>query len=305
MATNPMQRKARNSFLLGVLITLVIAGVIIALLLMQLKQYKEDEAKRTANNVKITVLKEDVKSGEVISGDMFKEIEVDKTLIPSDAVTKDTISGAESDMIAKVNLSKNTVITTDMVEASDEQTTDDLRKVEYNVFTLPSQLQTDDYVDIRLSMPTGQDYIVVSKKRVEIPQINGVDSENTVWLNLNEGEILSLNSAIVDAYQTVGAQLKLTTYIEAGYQKAATPTYTPSAQVAQLIRDNPNIVTEAKNALLTRYVANSERVRGNIDSAISNSGEEGQQNLQTKVQESISNSKEQRQKYLESLGATE
>ena len=305
MATNPMQRKARNSFLLGVLITLVIAGVIIALLLMQLKQYKEDEAKRTANNVKITVLKEDVKSGEVISGDMFKEIEVDKTLIPSDAVTKDTISGAESDMIAKVNLSKNTVITTDMVEASDEQTTDDLRKVEYNVFTLPSQLQTDDYVDIRLSMPTGQDYIVVSKKRVEIPQINGVDSENTVWLNLNEGEILSLNSAIVDAYQTVGAQLKLTTYIEAGYQKAAIPTYTPSAQVAQLIRDNPNIVTEAKNALLTRYVANSERVRGNIDSAISNSGEEGQQNLQTKVQESISNSKEQRQKYLESLGATE
>ena len=30
MATNPMQRKARNSFLLGMLITLVIAGAIIA-----------------------------------------------------------------------------------------------------------------------------------------------------------------------------------------------------------------------------------------------------------------------------------
>ena len=35
MATNPMQRKARNSFLLGVVITLVIAGLIIAFLILQ------------------------------------------------------------------------------------------------------------------------------------------------------------------------------------------------------------------------------------------------------------------------------
>ena len=38
MATNPMQRKARNSFLLGMLVMLLIAGAIIALLLMQLME---------------------------------------------------------------------------------------------------------------------------------------------------------------------------------------------------------------------------------------------------------------------------
>ena len=43
MATNPMQRKARNSFLLGVLVTLVLAGILIALLILQLKNYKEKE----------------------------------------------------------------------------------------------------------------------------------------------------------------------------------------------------------------------------------------------------------------------
>ena len=45
MATNPMQRKARNSFLLGMLVTLVITGAIIALLFMQLmnKTKKEQE----------------------------------------------------------------------------------------------------------------------------------------------------------------------------------------------------------------------------------------------------------------------
>ena len=36
MATNPMQRKARNSFILGMLVMLVICGVIIAFLFIQI-----------------------------------------------------------------------------------------------------------------------------------------------------------------------------------------------------------------------------------------------------------------------------
>ena len=43
MAINPMQRKARNSFLLGMLLMLVIAGAVIALLAVQLKNYKDKE----------------------------------------------------------------------------------------------------------------------------------------------------------------------------------------------------------------------------------------------------------------------
>ena len=36
MATNPMQRKARNSFLLGMLLAVIILGVVIAFLFLQL-----------------------------------------------------------------------------------------------------------------------------------------------------------------------------------------------------------------------------------------------------------------------------
>ena len=36
MATNPMQRKARNSFLLGMLVMVLISGVVIAFLFIQL-----------------------------------------------------------------------------------------------------------------------------------------------------------------------------------------------------------------------------------------------------------------------------
>ena len=39
---NPMQRRSKNSFLLGVLTTLVLAAIVIALLILQLKNYKEE-----------------------------------------------------------------------------------------------------------------------------------------------------------------------------------------------------------------------------------------------------------------------
>ena len=63
MATNPMQRKARNSFLLGVLVALILGGAVIALLIIQLKNYKEKEAQEQANSVKVWVLSQDVISG--------------------------------------------------------------------------------------------------------------------------------------------------------------------------------------------------------------------------------------------------
>ena len=45
MAKNPMQRKAQNSFLLGMLITLLITGIIIAFLILQLTKLTKDQKK--------------------------------------------------------------------------------------------------------------------------------------------------------------------------------------------------------------------------------------------------------------------
>ena len=358
MATNPMQRKARNSFLLGMVITLILTGAVIAFLILQLKNYREKEANEQANSVKVWVLSQNVISGQVITTDMLTQQVTNKNLVPSNAIgdmsilsnyaltdkegnevtteyknnvatlkitkdgtkyeiqiedgtgsyyiekngNKEYIELSESPIIAKVNMNKNSIITIDMVSKSDEKTTNDLRKVEYNVLVLPSQLETGEYIDVRLSLPTGQDYIVVSKKQVEIPQINGVDSEDTIWLKLTEDEIITMNSAIVDTFRTIGATLRVVTYTEAGIQDAATPTYVPTGEVMQLINSNPNIVQQAKQELVQRYMTDQERVRGNINSNISSSGEDGKENLKTKIEESVTNSKENRKKYLESLG---
>lgn len=360
MATNPMQRKARNSFLLGMLITLVIAGAIIALLFIQLKNYKEKEQEEKANSVKVWVLGQDVISGQVITTDMLTQQVVNKNYVPTNAIGNITVldnyaledkegneviteyknnvatlylskdntkyelkqeDSTESyyieknrdkeyvelntvPVIAKVDMNKNTVITTEMVCKSNEKTTDDLRKVEYNVLTLPSQLQTGEYIDVRLALPSGQDYIVVSKKQVEIPQVSGVDVADTIWLKLTEDEIITMNNAIVDSARALGSVLKVTIYTEAGTQEAATPTYVPSKEVAELIRNNPNIVEKSKVTLINRYNSNASTRNDALNPAIS-AGEEGEENLKTKVQESVTNSKENRQKYLQSLGGTE
>ena len=85
MASNPMQRKSRNSFLLGIIVTLLITGVIIAFLLLMLKQ-KNDEIKAEQEAKRMVyTLTQDVSAGQVLTQDMFalKSIHIDS--IPSNA----------------------------------------------------------------------------------------------------------------------------------------------------------------------------------------------------------------------------
>ena len=64
MATNPMQRKARNSFLLGMLLMLIITGAIIALLILQLTNMKKEEQELEASYVTVYTLNRNVESGD-------------------------------------------------------------------------------------------------------------------------------------------------------------------------------------------------------------------------------------------------
>ena len=86
MATNPMQRKARISFILGMLLTLLICGVIIALLFMQIKKYQDKEKADVASQVQVYALNTDVGSGQVITSDMYSRITVNRSMVPADAI---------------------------------------------------------------------------------------------------------------------------------------------------------------------------------------------------------------------------
>lgn len=431
MASNPMQRKSRNSFLIGVVITLIIATVPIFFLFRQL-QSKTDELNTELNAKKnVYVLNQDVKSGQILTEDMFSTKRIHQDSIPSNATsvasvidswflqtkegeeihtdkeglylqrdesTADTIveiwqnDGSNYDtnlkdsdgnriekgekftcidgtikkyissnssrevqddygayyisktdtqtrvfqedatekfyifeidnstmntstkrvkkyidinnvpVLAKVSMNKNTVITPNLIVQSDENITDDVRQEDYNMIVLPADLMTDDYVDIRLMTPTGQNFIVISKAKVTIPTNNdGTYITDTVRMNLSEDEILTISSAIVEASGLSGSKLYATKYVEAGMQNAATPTYIPNAAVTAQISADPNIVSAAMETLRARYTDTAKAIRNNYLQSLIDSSDDYENKVKSKQDENTANQITARQKYLESL----
>lgn len=362
MATNPMQRKARNSFLLGMLLMLVISGVIIALLFMQLMNKNKKEQAELKASVKAYVLNQDVSSGQIITTDMLSIQTVNRNLVPSNATSDLSIienyalqdkegndiytkydknneaklyvkiDGKEQELekeeetdnyyyennnekqylelnnvplVAKVTMKKNTLITTELISKGDNTVQDDVRKQEYNMIVLPMDLATGDYIDIRIMLPSGQDYIIVAKKEVEVPNVGGVDSADTIWVNLSEDEILHMSCAIIDAYQIKGAKIYATKYTEAGMQNAATPTYPANQNTTALLQSDPNILEKAMNEIRARYNnTNGSTLRNDYINNVINSQESAQDNVESGMTESITNSKNSRKEYLDSLSGT-
>lgn len=309
MAKNPMQRKAQNSFLLGMLITLLVTGLIIGVLIIQLTKITKQQQEEKANMKQVYIVSTEIKSGDTVTMDKLKTQTLNSSLIPSNVLTSSELESKSNvtdengnlikkvNIISKINLKPGTVITTDMVKVEGE-VAKDVRKVEYNAIQLTSQIETGKYVDVRLRLPSGGDYIVVSRKKIEIPSIDGIDSLNTVWFELSEAEILTLNCAIVESYKIQGSLLYITEYIEPGLQESATVNYTPNNEVYELIQKDPNCVENAVAEIVARNRALSRNpINTNLNKNSAGAGD----NVITKTEEEIKKMQEERQKYLDSL----
>ena len=301
MAINPMQRKSRNSFLLGVVITLIICGLIIGALIYKMVTDKKQEAKLEAATRMVYVLTKDVKSGEQIFPGDFRSIVVELDAAPGNPIDpyyEEVFKPNES--YAKVNMTTGTIITSSLVYI-DAATplTKDIRIQQYNMFVLQKGLEVGDYIDVRFILPTGEDYIVASRKRV-------IDvSERTVWLAMSEQETLTMSCAIYESYLIKGSALYTTVYVDPGLQGTrisengtdndpAFVTYATTGEIAKFIMENPNILREL------RKDQGSSGVRDRInDDIIPEFGEEN--NIPTGVAEQIRRSQEERKKYWDEL----
>ena len=111
-----------------------------------------------------------------------------------------------------------------------------------------------------------------------------------------------MSNAIVENYMIEGSVLYTAKYVEPGTQEKATPTYVPSEEVQNLLRNNDsNILNTAKLALLTRYQGNSD-VRNNINNTKNSiDPDDVATNISTGVKQEVSTAQEQRQDYLDAL----
>ncbi|GGA24983.1 SAF domain-containing protein [Paenibacillus physcomitrellae] len=179
-----------------------------------------------------------IAAGQKIQQDDLVPVELPKTSVPANFIaSSENIAGRT----AKVELDANTLITESLL-FQEEATPGDLRNREMSFVQLPISLNKGDMVDIRIQFPTGEDYILLSKKMVyEL-------KKPTLTVTLDEHEILMLSSAIVDAYLHK-ASIYALTYVEPGLQEKAIPTYPANQQVMKLLDRDPNIAVKAETYL--------------------------------------------------------
>ncbi|WP_226003133.1 SAF domain-containing protein [Paenibacillus sp. BJ-4] len=217
----------------------------------ELKWKAYEQEQRTAKKGWAVI--RDISPGEQITSNDLKAVTVPGSQAPANLVAD---KNKASSTTAKIELKKGSVLTSAMM-TDDEPTPKDLRNRELKVVVLPNSLKQGDEVDIRIQFPTGQDYILLSKKKIS--RLEGP----IVWVTLNEQEILSFSSAIVDAYLHK-ASIYALTYVDPQFQPKAIPTYPPNAQVLALMNSDPNLIQVAEQKL-------SKQLRVSLESAIDSS----------------------------------
>lgn len=318
MAMNPMQRRARNAGLIGFLCATILGAVIVLFILYKTQSLNQEIADLKALQKKVYVAGNYIESGTEVTLESFKNTTIQTDLTPDDLISSDTFEFIDDKtgeiierydskgnpinktMIVKTNIAPGTIITKDMLEEVDYQTTDDQRLQEYNMIILPTLLKNGDYVDVRLQLPEGEDYIVVSKKQVVYTDAT------TIWIKLNEDEILSLGNAIVEAYTINGSKLYATTYTEPGRQVAATPTYPVSQAVLTLINNDPNVLQKAKEGLWERYNSQEqvEQRNNHINTALSDYYPSMKDAVEAGIEAENAIRQAARQEYVEALMGT-
>lgn len=257
-------RKGRNALLtiVAVIIILVCVGLCVWFFFRMRDQMKADyETQISELNLKLMsktrtvyVAKDYLHAGQMIERDMFdlKEVLTDA----ADYVTEDDFGKTLLVNVDAGSEMKKAFVSGEVVDA-------ELREVEYDCIEVTSNVNTADYVDVRILLPDGSDYIIMSKKQVKA--LNETKLVCDLWVT--EEELLLMDSAMVDAYlyrsideRVLDAKIYVTKYILPTVQDPSEPNYTPSEISAELIQNNPNIVNVA-----SKYLASELRQKKQLE----------------------------------------
>lgn len=185
-----------------------------------------------------------VSNTEILQGEQITEEMIDTICIDGDSSEYITDLASTIGQYCVVNIRKGMpILKTNLYEEIDIR--DDLRNHEITYIKLPTLLKKGDYIDIRISFPDGEDYIVVTKKQVEKVEYQEDNNQSTMWIHLLENERLHLSSAIVEAAAYEGAGIYAISYVLPEIQEEAVVNYPVNQNVYNLILNNPNIVDEA------------------------------------------------------------
>lgn len=237
------------ALIIGALMAGIPMGIILALNNAEYKKCKENlvsvkEQQGVNNKKKVLVLANDLFKGDLISDndlieyDIYCDDGVDMSLAFEDVKGKSI----------KINANKGTILNSDMV-CDTEKIADDIRLHMYSDIELHSGIMEGSIVDIRITFPNGEDYVVAEHKRIESRV------ENNILVKVSESEILKLASANVDKNIYEGARIYAILYV-ADYQEPAKSDYPVNSSVIELGTWNPNLIER----IFTEEMVNNRNV---------------------------------------------
>jgi hypothetical protein len=182
---------------------------------------------------------------DVKMGKKIEEVDLVAVKVPISMATN--LVRTQDDLIGKyykLNLTAGTAINTDAVFGL--QLTDDMRLFDLVLHNIPVGLKVGSFVDVRIALPLGEDFIAIPHKQVRA--INA----GVVKLAINEQDIHTYNSMLIDALVYPGTQLYAVEYLEGGVQKAADSFYPVSKNILAIAQKDPNLINAIKSDIMQR-----------------------------------------------------
>ncbi len=147
-------------------------------------------------------------------------------------------------MYYKTDISAGAILTSDIIY--EEVIEDDMRYLDVYTHVNPVGLQEGSFVDVRLKMPYGEDYVVLSHKKV-------LDINNGILkLIVDERDIYMYNSMLIDSVLYTGCQIYSIEYVEGGIQAAAEEFYPVSDVVLSMAQKNPNMLNVIEEEIMAQ-----------------------------------------------------
>lgn len=148
-----------------------------------------------------------------------------------------------------------------------ESYSQDMREQTFTGIAYSASVQAGEKVDIRISFPTGEDYVVVGKKEVLAAGSGQEDeempSQTSLTFCLGEEELLRISSAFIDMDLYPGTYVYALPYVDT-FQEQAYITYPINRQVYSLLGWDPNVKLSARTA--DDFYENEQNLRQTLES---------------------------------------
>ena len=214
MMIGPMKRKMITVGFVSFILPTVILAVVFGMYSSSKKAEIEKLKKETAVVMRY-VFSGDLPVDHVVTTNDLKVVGVKEMSAP-----QDSYDDSSADLIVgrklKIPAFDKTIITENMFYKEEDNVSKDLRKKEFNMINLPSDLVEGDFIDIRILFPTGEDFLVVVGK--EVKQMGTNAESNSIFLELTEEELVKLSGAIIESYISNSVNLYAVKYVN-NYQQ--------------------------------------------------------------------------------------